>query len=190
METKRARLFLDANILFAAQLRALLLALAENGTIDVHWSDDVQREWAEALAAKRPELAASIVRAQAAMADAFPEAAVQNYKHRVAQFELPDPDDRHVVAAAASAACPIILTFNLRDFPDAALTPHGLIAMHPDTFLAGLMSADAKSLVFAAATARDLLKNPAIAPDRYLANLARLGLEKTALLLAAYQDAI
>ncbi len=53
-------------------------------------------------------------------------------------FDLPDPYDRHVIAAAVAADASIILTWNLRDFPPTELKKFGLRRETPDAFLAGL----------------------------------------------------
>ena len=59
---------------------------------------------------------------------------------------LPAPDDCHVLAAALAAEAQTILTMNLRDFPDSALGPHGVTAVHPDSFLCGLYDEDPELL--------------------------------------------
>jgi hypothetical protein len=46
-----------------------------------------------------------------------------------------DPKDRHVLAAAVRANAAVIVTFNLRDFPEPALKPYDILAVHPDDFL-------------------------------------------------------
>ena len=43
--------------------------------------------------------------------------------------------DRHVLGAAIASQADTIITFNLRDFPAATLTPWGIRAAHPDDFV-------------------------------------------------------
>ena len=52
------------------------------------------------------------------------------------------PKDRHVVAAAVVAEARVILTTNLRDFPDADLRPWSIEAWSPDTLLGALLASD------------------------------------------------
>ncbi|MDO5705756.1 MAG: PIN domain-containing protein, partial [Paracoccus sp. (in: a-proteobacteria)] len=52
--------------------------------------------------------------------------------------DLPDPADLHVLAAAIDADAPLIVTLNLRDFPQRVLAPLGIRALHPDAFLLDL----------------------------------------------------
>ena len=63
---------------------------------------------------------------------------VTGFEDLVPSLELPDPGDRHVLAAAIRAEADIIVTANLKDFPASSLAPHGLEAEHPDAFLARL----------------------------------------------------
>jgi predicted nucleic acid-binding protein len=60
---------------------------------------------------------------------------VVGYESRIDNLTLPDPDDRHVLAAALEAQAQVIVTYNLRDFPPDALQPRGLEAQHPDEFI-------------------------------------------------------
>lgn len=46
-----------------------------------------------------------------------------------------DPKDRHVLAAAVRANAEVVVTFSLRDFPEPALKPYDIVAVHPDDFL-------------------------------------------------------
>ena len=48
--------FLDANALYPAELRNLLMRLALAEAYRPLWSDRVQKEWTEALARDRPDL--------------------------------------------------------------------------------------------------------------------------------------
>ena len=71
----------------------------------------------------------------AIMREAFDDATVTGWEDRLQGLSLPDQDDRHVVAAAIRGGAHGIITANVRDFPSAALQPHGLEAVHPDDFL-------------------------------------------------------
>ena len=66
------------------------------------------------------------------MNDALPDAKVTGYGAHLEAITLPDPDDRHVVAAAIAAGASVILTWNLRDFPTRELKKHGLVRQNPD----------------------------------------------------------
>lgn len=54
-------------------------------------------------------------------------------------LQLPDPDDRHLLAAAIGSQADVIVTVNLKDFPAAALAPCDVEAQHPNTFVANLI---------------------------------------------------
>ena len=66
---------------------------------------------------------------------AIPDALVTGYEHLIDDLELPDPDDRHVLAAAIHADAEVIVTRNLKDFPDDRLKPYGVEAQNPDDFV-------------------------------------------------------
>jgi len=52
-----------------------------------------------------------------------------------AGLDLPDPDDRHVWAAAIKGGAQMIVTANLKDFPEDRLSTTAIAATHPDDFL-------------------------------------------------------
>jgi PIN domain len=68
------------------------------------------------------------------MKTAFPDALVNGWEPVVATVQLPDPDDRHVVAAAWAGRADVIVTDNLADFPPDAL-PTPLFRQSLDDFL-------------------------------------------------------
>ena len=59
--------------------------------------------------------------------------------------ELPDPDDRHVVAAAFAGGAEILVTYNLKHFPEDALIPFELEPLHPDALLTDLLDAEIRA---------------------------------------------
>ena len=93
------------------------------------------------------------------MRSAFPLALVTSYEPFISEMTN-DPKDRHVAAAAVRSESSVIVTANLRDFPAAALEPHGIIAMHPDDFLRSLVAADPASVVDALDEQLSRYRNP------------------------------
>lgn len=109
---------LDANVLYPARLRDLLIRLALAGLYQARWSEQILDECFENLGEDRPDLSnAQLARASRLMAIALPDASVTNYEERIEHLDLPDPDDRHVLAAAMTAEVSILVTANLGDFP-------------------------------------------------------------------------
>lgn len=83
----------------------------------------------------RPELDADRVnRRISLMTETFEDANVLGWEGVAAGLDLPDPNDRHVLAAAITGGAQAIVTMNLKDFPATALVD-GIEARHPDEFL-------------------------------------------------------
>ena len=129
--------FCDANVLYGTLLRDLLMWLGVRRSLRLRWTAQVQEEWTRNLLEHRPELTPDRLtrtceQMNRAIPDAFVEAAPDEQS-----FDLPDPDDRHVLAAALACGAEVLLTFNLKNFP-AAVVPAGLQVAHPDLYLRGL----------------------------------------------------
>ena len=77
---------------------------------------------------------------------AVPGALVGGYETFVEALKLPDPDDRHVLAAAITAGAVVIVTSNLNDFPAETLQPFGIEAKTPDDFVLDRISLDEGSV--------------------------------------------
>ncbi len=101
---------------------------------------------------------------------------------------LPDPDDRHVMAAAIKTGAELIVTFNLADFSLQSLAPHGLEARHPDALFFDFLAAAPEEFCAAARIQRLSLKNPPMTVEEFLATLASVGLPRTAAYLGNYPD--
>lgn len=127
--------FLDACTLIPINLTDVLLRLAEAQTYRPLWStrvlDEVERNLPRAAKAMTPEKARRRVWA---MRSAFPDAEVTGYESVISAMTN-DPKDRHVLAAAVRGNAAIIVTPNIRDFPQSALSPYDIDAVHPDEFL-------------------------------------------------------
>lgn len=127
---------LDANVLYPAPVRDLLLQLAVTDIYKARWTADIHREWIEALLANEPHRQRTALERTRDLMDAHTrDALVTGYEGLIPSLELPDPNDRRVLAAAIVGHCDVIVTMNLRDFPQIALDPFGIEAQHPDEFL-------------------------------------------------------
>ena len=111
---------LDANVLVPISLTDTLLRAAENELFQPRWSTDILRETEAAIQRIRPDVAPASMRSRLeAMDGRFPDASVIQYDSLIPGIALPDPKDRHVVAAAIAGHADIIVTRNLKDFPPA-----------------------------------------------------------------------
>lgn len=182
---------LDASVLYSAPLRHLLIALAINGAFQARWTSTLQNEWVAALKRDRPDLDASrIDRTRNLMDTYLPDALVTGHEPLIAGLTLPDPDDRHVLAAAIHAGASAIVTLNLRDFPATVLDAHDIRPLHPDAFVCELIGRDARLVLAAMRDHRQDLKNPPKTPAEYLATLESLGMPNTVAALKEAEDHI
>ena len=70
---------------------------------------------------------------------AFPDALVYNYEGLLKNLNLPDPNDCHVLAAAIKINADVIVTNNLKDFPEDYLETFGLKVKSADDFLTDII---------------------------------------------------
>ena len=181
----RYTVVLDACVLYPAPVRDLMLSLAHQGLFHARWTDTITQEWVRNLVQNRPDL--RIERLQSTtqkMAVAIPDSQITGYARFIETITLPDPDDRHVVAAAIAGHADAIVTFNLKDFPAETMESFGLEAQHPDDFVLNQLHLNLIEALKAIKAQRARLNKPALAPAEFLAVIARCGLPQTASLLA------
>lgn len=142
---------LDACVLYPAPLRDFLTHLTLLDAFGARRTEEIHDEWIGNLLANRPDLKLEqLERTRRLMNAHTRDAIVENYDNLIESLELPDPNDRHVLAAAIRAEASVIVTFNLRDFPAKNLAPFQIEAVHPGAFAASLIEAD-QAIVLAAA---------------------------------------
>jgi predicted nucleic acid-binding protein len=170
---------LDANVLYPAAQRDLLVRLAQTSLYTGRWSEDILTEMERAIVARQPELVDRIRRTKGLLRDAVADCLVTGYESLIDALELPDPDDRHVLAAAIRCGAQVIVTNNLRDFPSDALDPYGIEAQSADEFVAHLV--ELRPAIVAATLQRqaDALKNPPMTLDEVLLRLETNGLSRS-----------
>ena len=178
----------DACVLYPAPLRDFLMWLGLSGRFRARWSQQIHEEWKRNLLLNRPDLTrAQLDRTSDLMDRAIPDGLVHGYQGLIAGLTLPDPDDRHVLAAAIRCGASVIVTFNQRDFPNKLLASYGVESQHPDEFVDNLLDLDPAAVVAAAQRQRAQLKNPPADVDQYLDMLLRQGLVQTTKALSTYR---
>lgn len=126
----------DACILYPFHLRNVVVQAAVDRLVGARWTAEIHDEWIRNLAADAPAIPVERLQHTCRlMNDALPTAMVKGYKHLVPTVTLPDPNDRHFVAAGIAAGASIVLTWNLRHFPANELKRFGLRRETPDAFL-------------------------------------------------------
>jgi predicted nucleic acid-binding protein len=182
---------LDACVLYPAPVRDILLSLAHQGLYHARWSCTIHDEWIRNLLSKRPDISESKLRATAEkMTRAIPDAMIAGYERFISTIDLPDPDDRHVVAAALVGHADAIVTFNLKDFPSNMLEPLGIEAQHPDDFVVNQLHLNLTAALKAIKAQRQRLERPTQTAAQLLATLEKCGLPQTALLLSENAELI
>jgi predicted nucleic acid-binding protein len=180
MRTPRA--LLDASVLYPVSLRNLLMRLLLARLFQGRWSVRIHDEWIRAVLRDNPTIPA--IRLQE-LRDAMDRRAgddvvVTGYESLIDGLALPDPDDRHVLAAAITGQADMIVTRNLKDFPAAALAQYNLEAMHPDDFLQLLLELSPMDIVEVVHDQQASLKNPPVPMADLLSHFERLDLKATA----------
>ena len=182
---------LDACVLYPATVRDLLLSLAHADLYHAKWSEDIQHEWVENLLTKRPDLnRTQLEKTCQDMEKAVPDCLVHNYHFIIPNLTLPDPDDRHVLAAAIRCNADAIVTINLKDFPQDLLDEHGIEAQHPDDFVMNQIELSKPHALQAIKQMRSRLKNPPRSAAELIGTIERHQLPQTAAFLREWQSLI
>src|SRR5690625_1560461 len=110
--------------------------MAEAGAFRPLWSPRIMNEAVRALNRIHPNIDTSRFENRfSSMNEAFEDALVEGGSVLENAINLPDDDDRHVVASAVLGRADVIVTNNLRDFPADELARFGLRACSIDDFL-------------------------------------------------------
>lgn len=162
----------DANVLVPARLRDLLMRIAEAGIVRARWSEEILDEWQTAVRKVRSAITdAQLERYRRQMVDAVPDCVVTNYEGLAAELDLVDEKDRHVVAAAIRAQAQLIVTYNLKHFPEHALARYDIEVKHPDEFVVDAIDLFPGRVAAIVAAMSEDLRNPPQSVDQVLETL-------------------
>ncbi|HLK60606.1 MAG TPA: PIN domain-containing protein [Chthonomonadaceae bacterium] len=182
---------LDACVIYPPALRDVLMWLAVVVAYEPRWTEEIHAEWMRNVLEDRPDVTPEqLERTRRLMDQVSPKCLVSGYETRIPSLQLPDVNDRHVLAAAIEAGATVIVTFNLSDFPRAALEPYGIRALAPDPFLEMLYKQNSPRFLQGLQRHRTSLKNPSKTTDEYIDALISQGLKRTGHLLQAHKAEI
>ena len=181
----------DSCVLYPAPLRDFLMRLALTDLFRARWTARIHDEWTGAVLRQRTDLTAEQLQRTRDLMDAHVrDCLVTGYEPLIEGLQLPDPDDRHVVAAAIRARADVIVTFNLKDFPSDILAGFGMEAQHPDEFIAHLLDLAPGAVCAAAKRQREALKHPPKSVDEFLDALSAQSLPDTVARLGEFRHLI
>ena len=167
----------DANILYPAPLRDLFIRLAQVGLVRARWTETIHDEWVRNVLRNNPLITAErLARTRTLMNEAVRDCLVTGYEDLIDVLHLPDPNDRHVLAAAIRSSAEYIVTYNLQDFPAATLATFDIQAQHPDDFLLSLFELAPELVCSAVKRQREGLRNPPKTAEELLDTFESQGL--------------
>ena len=181
----------DACVLYPAPLRSFLMYLAVTDLYRARWTNDIHEEWMRHVAEAYPDITRQQTeRIRDLMNAHVRDCLVSGYEPIIPNLTLPDPKDRHVLAAAIHCEAQVIVTFNLKDFPSENLRPYGIEAQHPDDFLLEQLASAPEVVCAAARQHRQSLKKPAMNVEEFLLSLERQRIPRTVAELRKLRDQI
>jgi hypothetical protein len=168
----------DACVLHPAPLRDLLVRLGLARLCQVKWTQQILDECFRSILNRRPSLSPEqLARSRERLEQAIPDAQVNGYEEFIEAITgLPDPNDRHVVAAAVRCGAQVIVTSNLKDFPKPVLARYGMEAQSPDDFVRDLIDLDAVTVARVVREQVAALKDPPKTTAEVLGSLRQQGL--------------
>lgn len=170
----------DACVLFSTPLRDLMIRLAIKGVLRARWTEDILDEVFRSIQRHRPDLpVAALERTRQMMNSAVRDCLIHSHREMIPELSLPDPDDRHVLAAAICAGASMIVTFNLRDFPVSSLAIHGVVAVHPDLLMLELLEQSDGAVLRTLFEQAGALKNPTRTVEDLIGTLEGCGLARS-----------
>ena len=168
---------LDTSVLWPSLQRDFLLSLAIEGLYRPLWSSEILAELEyheiQKLINRGEQPATAAVRARHLidqMTTAFDDAVVENWEPHNGTFDLPDPDDEHVAAAALVGGAGAIVTDNSKDFPIAKMPAH-IKVVSPAEFAADTVSVSPDVALRAVETMASRYSAPPLTTEEILSTL-------------------
>lgn len=175
----RFTVVLDTNVIYPVIIRDLLFWFAHYDLYTPKWSNHIFDEWRSVMERKGVPSHEIENRVQKANL-AFPDALVRQYESLMTNLSLPDMKDCHVLAAAIKTNAHLIVTNNIKDFPEAVLNDYGIKAKTADDFLTDIIDLNGETAIEAFKEMVLHKRNPAMDEYAVLSQLKKIGLTDTA----------
>lgn len=180
---------LDANVLYPAPLRDILIEVAAKGIYRGRWTQSIHDEWIENLLVKRSDLTREqLEKTRGRMNNISDDCLIEGYEPLINTLTLPDANDRHVLAAAIAGRCDAVVTNNIKDFPEDVCAPFGIEVIQPDPFLCSQLELQPDAFCQCVRNIIGRLKKPPQTLSEYMATLKAQGLGELVNLLWSYID--
>ncbi len=175
----RFTVVLDTNVIYPMICRDLLFWFAHYDLYTPKWSKHIFDEWNTVM--ERKGVLAEKAKKRIEYANrAFPDALVTNYESLIESLKLPDEKDRHVLAAAIKTDANLIVTNNLKHFPEEILNGYGIKPKTADDFLTDIIDLNPNMAIEAFREMVMNKKNPDMDEYQVLDALRKNGLHNTA----------
>ncbi|MEP6754095.1 MAG: PIN domain-containing protein [Chthonomonadales bacterium] len=180
---------LDACVIYPAPMRDLLIRLSQAGLFRARWTHAIHEEWIRNLLINRPDLSRiNLERTRDLMVEHIMNSLISGYEEIIPTLDLPDTNDRHVLAAAVHAKADLIVTVNQKDFPESVLANYQIQAVHPDQFVCDLLVQNPELVCGVVRSQRNSLRDPPRTVGEFLKTLSNVGLRNTAIGLQGLVD--
>ncbi|MFV1872339.1 MAG: putative toxin-antitoxin system toxin component, PIN family [Oleiphilus sp.] len=185
----RFTVILDACVLYPAPLRDLLMRLALTDLFKARWTDQIHEEWINALLRVGNKFSREKLETiRDLMDENVRDAKVADYESLIDNLNLPDQNDRHVLATAIRCNADAIVTANVKDFPKEELEKYSIEVIHPDDFICYQIELDAGLVCNTVKRQRKALNNPPKSVEEILVHLQKCQLPQTVSALRKYQE--
>lgn len=173
---------IDACVFYGMLKTDALMSLCSRGLFAAKWSERIENEWVGHLSAKLPEKATQIMHRRDKMRAAAPdwEVCAHSIATLEAHLQLPDMNDRHVLAAAIIGHADCIVTDDTWGFDSTVVSQYGIEVIDTDSFIINQLDLDEYQALAAFKGMRKRWKNPKSTPEDFCATF-----EKNKLLLTA-----
>jgi predicted nucleic acid-binding protein len=166
----------DACVLYPNTLRDLLIRVALADLVQAKWTDHILDEVDEALERNGISTPEKNALRRSRMNEAVRDCLVTGYEPLIDGLKIPDPDDRHVLAAAIKAGAQVIVTDDRRGFPPEYLAEWDIEPKTADDFVMDLIDLHHHIVYACVREIVDSRKNPPVTMEDVLVQLERSGL--------------
>ena len=157
-------------------LRDVFVSLAASDVFEARWSNLIHDEWIRNVLKFNPSTVRETLENTRRLMDFHvPGALVEGFEPLIETLQLPDENDRHVLAAAIQGQAEFLVTWNLKDFPAKVLAPYSIRVVSPDFFAVEVLEQSPNEVVKALSAQRKRLQRPAQTPSQFLETLSRQG---------------